>query len=394
VSDRPEPPTRRAVLRGGSAALGVGLGIGVVHLPRAAAAASVLTPASESDAAGTPEDPILVAAADDLAWIADDASRWTLHYRQVGNIDLDGAAFTPLALGGTFTGGYRAPRPDGGAYRISGLAIDLGAVNNVGFISRLGSGAVVEDLELEVDGITGRSGVGALVGLSGSGSIVRRVHVSATDGAVVGTATGAADTGGLVGYAVGGTFEDCSAAIDVVSRGRNVGGFAGDCTGGATMRRCLARGDVGPPAGQATLDAAFGGFAGLLRGTVEDCFARGAATASVPGSRDGVGGFAGQLDGGTLRRSYATGTASVTSGGNAARGGLVGDIRSNIDFTVTAAYWDTVTSGLATSAAGVGRSTAELADPAQLDGWDLTTVWAIDAAVNGGYPHLRAIAGR
>lgn len=392
MSDRPEPPTRRAVLRGGGAALGVGLGIGVVHLPRAAAAASVLTPASESDAAGTPEDPILVAAADDLAWIADDASRWTLHYRQVGNIDLDGAAFTPLALGGTFTGGYRALRPDGGAYRISGLAIDRGAVSNVGFISRLGSGAVVEDLELEVDGITGSSGVGALVGRSESGSLVRRVHVSATDGAVVGTATGAADTGGFVGYAVGGTFEDCSAAVDVTSRGRNVGGFVGDCTSGATMRRCLARGDVGPPAGQATLDAAYGGFAGLLRGTVEDCFARGAATASVVGSRDGVGGFAGQLDGGTLRRSYATGTASVTSGGTAARGGLVGAVRSTI--TVTAAYWDTVTSGLATSAAGEGRTTAELADPTQLDSWDLTTVWAIVAAVNGGYPHLRAIAGR
>lgn len=54
--------------------------------------------------------------------------------------------------------------------------------------------------------------------------------------------------------------------------------------------------------------------------------------------------------------------------------------------TVTNSYWDTQTSGQATSAGGTGKTTAQMKSQSTFTGWDFLHIWSIRAAVNNGYP--------
>jgi hypothetical protein len=100
-------------------------------------------------------------------------------------------------------------------------------------------------------------------------------------------------------------------------------------------------------------------------------------------SADRAGGLVGSNDKAAIKNSYSTGSVV-----GANKGGLVGIS----DGTVTDSYWDTVTSGLATSAGGagaVGKLTLELQDQTTFTGWDFVTIWNIGPAINNGYPFLR-----
>jgi hypothetical protein len=95
------------------------------------------------------------------------------------------------------------------------------------------------------------------------------------------------------------------------------------------------------------------------------------STASVTGS-DYVGGLVGENSYGTVRDSYSTG--SVT--GNHTVGGLVG-----VNWgTVSNSFWDTQTSGQATSDGGTGKTTAEMKSMATFSG----AGWNIIAVANPG----------
>lgn len=83
-----------------------------------------------------------------------------------------------------------------------------------------------------------------------------------------------------------------------------------------------------------------------------------------------------------LKNSYSTGAVT----GSTNYGGLVGANSS----TVTNCFWDTESSGNATSVAGTGVTTAQLKSEASLLswGWNLIVLWDVDAAFNDGYPRL------
>ena len=83
--------------------------------------------------------------------------------------------------------------------------------------------------------------------------------------------------------------------------------------------------------------------------------------ASVDGDTQ-VGGLVGQRVSGTITNSYSTGAVSASTTTDI--GGLVGAGSSG----VTASYWDTQTSGQSTSAAGTGKTTAELQAPTSYSG--------------------------
>ena len=74
----------------------------------------------------------------------------------------------------------------------------------------------------------------------------------------------------------------------------------------------------------------------------------------VGGTSATVGGLIGEADSDTINASYSVGP--VTGGSGATLGGLIGTGSS----TVTNSYWDTQTSGQATSAGGIGKTTAQL----------------------------------
>lgn len=111
------------------------------------------------------------------------------------------------------------------------------------------------------------------------------------------------------------------------------------------------------------------GYSGLTN--VSDSYAAG-HVAAQPGAEDSFGGLIGLStisgDGtrGSIARSYST--AAVDSGVNA--GGLVGLLQGPAP--VTFAYWDIETSGQPTSAAGAGRSTAQMLQKSTYSGWDFT----------------------
>jgi len=115
--------------------------------------------------------------------------------------------------------------------------------------------------------------------------------------------------------------------------------------------------------GSADGGGAIGGLVGANAGNVSESY----SLASVTGNWS-VGGLAGH-NGWNVTNCYSAGSVA----GNDNVGGLVGGGRYD---NVTNSFWDTETSGQATSAGGVGKNTTEMQDINTLSGagWDITTV--------------------
>ena len=116
-----------------------------------------------------------------------------------------------------------------------------------------------------------------------------------------------------------------------------------------------------------------GGLAGLQSGrtgapaTITTSY----STASVTSNAANVGGLVGRTfqaagSSSTIINSYSTGAVSSTGGG------LIG---SNNSGTATASYWDTSTSGRATSALGTGYATADLQAPTDYTAGSIYADW-------------------
>ena len=160
-----------------------------------------------------------------------------------------------------------------------------------------------------------------------------------------------------------------------------MGGFAG-LVYESTVDQCHATGNVSSPTGRYV-----GGFIGqLASGTssvVTNCYARGSVTGD-----DQVGGFVGlnyfQVSN-TIDNCYSTGLVT----GNTNVGGFCG-IDDN---TITNCFWDTETSGQATSDGGTGKTTTQMKTQSTFTdaGWDFTTIWSMTPSRNDGYPNLDGV---
>lgn len=181
-----------------------------------------------------------------------------------------------------------------------------------------------------------------------------------------------------------------------------IGGIAGNNETGALIENCFSTGSV---AGNTWC----GGLVGWNNGTINRCYTTGTITGAgnsiggLVGQHNGsitnsysranvsgasyIGGLIGHTQGSTIINSYSTGTVS---GGQ--RGGLCGQPGA----TITSSYWDTQTSGIATSYGGTGKTTAQMKTQSTYTGWDYTwettngtndywTIWYND---NDGYPEL------
>jgi uncharacterized repeat protein (TIGR01451 family) len=106
------------------------------------------------------------------------------------------------------------------------------------------------------------------------------------------------------------------------------------------------------------------------------------STASVVGEY--CGGLVGMTWDATISNSYAVGSVAGTN-----CGGLIGSIAR--ESSVTNSFWDKESSGQASSAAGTGKSTAEMKSKTTFTaaGWDFTNTWAISAAPAISYPYLK-----
>ncbi|MBI9038308.1 MAG: T9SS type A sorting domain-containing protein [Bacteroidales bacterium] len=168
-----------------------------------------------------------------------------------------------------------------------------------------------------------------------------------------------------------------------------VGGIVGFATGSDAISNCYISGSV-----IAVNDYA-GGIIGYNNGTdLINCY----SLSSVSGN-DYVGGLIGELSYENVTNCYSKGLVT----GNEYTGGLIGNGANY----VSNSFWDTQTSGQASSAAGTGKTTAEMktlttfTDETTVgltSAWDFIgnpnddsgseDYWSIDGTTNSGYPFL------
>ena len=279
-----------------------------------------------------------------------------------------------------FTGSF-----DGQGYKITSLYMSWVEIDGVyigGFFG-YAKDATIENVGLENVNITIQhsewGAAGTLMGYAEGNSTVSNSYST-------GSVSGVEDVGGLIGYNEGTV--SSSYFTGSISGTKYVGGLIGETHSGAVSNSY----STGSVSGSSTC------VGGLIGRGYDDAISDSYSTSSVNGT-DYVGGLIGLLSSGTstISNSYSTGSVS----GSSNVGGLVG---YNPGTMSSYSFWDTETSGQATSAGGIGKTTAEMknvraftdtAAPWDFVGdphWDVGTedIWNIDntGEKNNGYPFL------
>jgi hypothetical protein len=304
---------------------------------------------------GEPNDPYLIATAEQLNAIGQTTCHWDKHFVLTADIDLSVYTGTEYNIIANFTGAF-----DGNDYTISNFTYDSNDRDYIGLFGYL-SGGEIKNLGLidpNVDAGTGNY-VGSLVGRLEGGNI-SSCYVEG------GSSTGNNYVGGLVGrnsiFLSAGKISNCYSTASVFGNER-VGGLAG--YNRSTITNSYSAGSV-------TGDSYIGGLVGANSGTIANCY----ATGNVTGTEN-TGGLLGSNHG-TIGNSYATGAVSGTSD----FGGLVGRNYG----VVIVSFWDIETSGQSTSDGGTGKTTAQMQTASTYISWGCVGVWTIDEGVD--YPHL------
>jgi filamentous hemagglutinin family protein len=288
-----------------------------------------------------------------------------------------GNGFLPVGNATTnFTGVF-----DGLGHTIFGLTVNRPATANVGLFG-YANGATIRNVGLNAATIVGSSFVGSLAGrMDGSVSHISNSHSTSatiTGGAGFvgglagwirgdisysyssGSATGTGATGGLSGGNQAGQSNISNSYSSMTVSGAGAGGLVGGNDG--NISKSYSTGTV-------TGTSQAGGLVGQNHaGNISDSYSTGNVIGSGGTTAGGLVGYNGpSFSGGTtITNSYSTGQVS-----GVVVGGLVG---SNAG-TVTGSFWDTQTSGQATSAGGVGLLTSQAMQSTSYIGWDLANTW-------------------
>ena len=214
---------------------------------------------------------------------------------------------------------------EGNSHTISNLMINRSSADYVGLFGYTIRRSKISNIGLLNVHITATDYVGGLVGES---------RTSITNSYVVGTVTGNANVGGLVGI---------NTSVGSIT---NSYAFA-------TIKGSIV----------------VGGLVATNTGTIMNSY-----TSGVAGGNNRVGGLVGWNRNGSIINSYAT--SAVTGAANV--GGLSGTNSGSITYS----YWDTETSGVTLAGSGEGKTTSELQSPTMAVGiysswsdeiWDFRT---------------------
>jgi len=304
----------------------------------------------------------------------------TLRFRLTNDLDLAGEP--------NFYIPYLAGEFDGNGHKISNLSFNFSFVSKVGLFGQLASDGTAHDMAAENINIAGCSHVGGLVGwnegdvsdsyCTGSvtgdeyvGGLVGKSYGTVSNSYSTGSVTGEDFIGGLVGQNHRGNVRN-SYSTDNVTGEEAVGGLVGVNYFGI-VSNCYSSGGV---AGGYVV----GGLVGANAGDVSDCYSAGSVT-----GEDFIGGLAGTSGkGSTVSSSYSTGSVTCAGRDCLQVGGLVG---ATGDYgPVSNSFWDTETSGQASSDGGTGKTTAEMQDITTFSGagWNIIAV-ADSGTRNTGY---------
>ncbi|NOZ47694.1 MAG: hypothetical protein GXO79_13070, partial [Chlorobi bacterium] len=274
--------------------------------------------ATQPSGSGTSGDPYQIATLNNLYWLSQADTAWGRYYIQTADIDAsassswddgdggDAEGFSPIGNSSTrFTGEY-----NGDGYKIIGIYINRSATSYIGsFGSTLG--ATIKNIGITDANVSGKGQVGVLIGSCNSTDIINCYCtgvVNGTDSYV----------GGLVGYSLNSSsLQNCYNASNV-----NGTGYVGGIVGSNYVAN------------------------------VSNCYNTGA----ISGNTWYVAGLVGfNNNSSTINYCYSTGDVEASGYGR----GLVG---GNSSSTVSNSFWNTETSGQTTSAAGSGKTTAEMKD--------------------------------
>jgi len=322
--------------------------------------------ATYSGGAGTAGSPFRISTVADFRALGDNPADWDRFFRLTQGLDLSDCNEANLRMIGRWVMlGSNANRPFTGEFDGNGKTISNFRYKNVtddyvGLFQHVTG--VVKNLRLvRATGVANKAGAGALIGFLDQGSVVEccatEVSVSGNNrvGALVGSASGIVTTSYSTGSVSGVLY---------------VGGLIGQA-GSGTVAVSYSRAQV-------TGSDSVGGFIGIT--LKEDCLVNSCyATGDVKGVVY-VGGLIGQLSPGKVSRCYSAGKVS----GSQSVGGLVGYQRALAD--VQGSLWDTQTSKQTASAAGTGKTTAQMKSEAtfRTANWDFFNTWSICEGVS--YP--------
>jgi hypothetical protein len=276
----------------------------------------------------------------------------------------EGKGWQPIAVNNTFVGSF-----DGQGYEICDLFIDRPDESEVGLFGVVETGGVIENVGVVNGNIIGDEGVGSLVAynrgiVSNSyafGNVAGDLDVGSLVGVNGGTVNNSYSSGSLagrdgIGGLVGkneGTVSN-SYSIGTVNGSDFVGGLVGKNEGAVSNSYSI---------GTVEGNDFVGDLVGANGGTVSNSYTRG----TVNGSNF-VGGLVGRNEG-VVSKCYSTGNVT----GDEHIGGLVGQ---NLYGVVSNSFWDTQSSGQATSDGGTGKTTEEMMDIATFTGagWDIADI--------------------
>ncbi|MDD4806324.1 MAG: GLUG motif-containing protein, partial [Candidatus Cloacimonetes bacterium] len=363
---------------------------------------------------GTQTDPFTVSNAKELNLIRNypgSASSRTF-FKLISDIDLD-SYLTPGGEGYAAwgTNGWLPIGNDTSSMFYGGLDGDGHTISNLrtayygfyhGLFGMTAEGSTIKNLNLSSTcSILGDDDTGSIVGHN-KGSIE---NCSSAAAVYIGNAT---TGGGICGNHNAGSITGCTftgtvsrSAAGVTANG--LGGIAGRNETGAAITNCSSTGTISGSTwcgglvgwNNGTIDRSFtsgsissyqnsnGGLVGQNQGSINNSYSH----ANVSGV-DYIGGVVGnQGSTGSITNSYSTGTVS---GGQ--KGGLLGSNGGS----VISSYWDTQTSGQATSFGGTGKTTAQMKTQSTFTGWDFTMettngsndYWNLSSLDNSGYPDL------
>ncbi len=270
----------------------------------------------------------------------------------------------------------------------------------------------IKDLGLVDVDVTGRDGVGTLMGGNWGGTVSNTF--------ATGTVEGKWGIGGLLSEngqhpGDGSVVEYSYASVETTSVAGYVGVAGLAAANNGTLRNSYSTGDVYGYCEDSWIGDASGagGLVGENRGYIENSY----STSDVWGDGDGVGGLISNHLDGVVSNSYAAGDVE---GDEAFLGGYIGGLigimgeppillsedtstcesSTSVDPQTQSSFWDMDTTGQEDGVGDVsdgdgsgviGESTEKMKEMETFTsrGWDFDETWGIDEEINDGYPYLR-----
>ncbi len=351
------------------------------------------------------------------------------NYIQMADIDLSSHSNWG-GITGAFTGTY-----DGNGYKIIGFNTTEPVTNENDLygLFQFIDGGTIKNVILENVNISSISSsgndecnIGALCG-GADGAVIDNCHISGTinggyagglmgfvrqsivsNCSVSGTVSGKSASG-FIDLVSGGNIVNCSSSCSV--SGRMAAGFAEWISSEAVINKCYSAGNMTCQTMMLDINiyvGEYGGFVSHLYGavTINDCYSTVSIVDNTPADLDplrnarGLGGFLGYgfqysaSECPLLQHCYSTGTVPLNSNSRYYRGfasnGYHDYDSPHSTAQIDSCYYDSQTSGHSDNDGhGIPKTTAEMKTQATFAGWDFDNTWAIDPAINNGYPYLQ-----